>query len=85
MAGEHKGSSHDDGDLGGKTCPGAPTRRGEAGLRLDGQHTGKLRVSVACLDVVGLALEAYKEGGKKGRWLRRRSHQVDDVVVASSG
>jgi hypothetical protein len=47
------------------TCPGAPTRRGAAGLRLNGQHTDKLRVPAARLDVAGLALEAYKDTGKK--------------------
>jgi hypothetical protein len=65
MAGEHKGSSHNDGELGVMTSPGAPTRHGAAGLRLDGQHTGKIRVPTACLDVAGLALEENKEGGKK--------------------
>jgi hypothetical protein len=57
MAGEHKGSSHGDGELGGMTSPGAPTRRGTAGLRLDGQHTGNIRVSAARLDVAGPSLE----------------------------
>jgi hypothetical protein len=65
MAGEHKGSSHGDGELGGMTSPGAPTRRGAAGLRLDGQHTGKIRVPATRLDVAGAALEAYKEGSNK--------------------
>jgi hypothetical protein len=43
-------------------CPGAPTRRGAARLRLDGQHTGKIRVPAARFDVAGPALEGIQEG-----------------------
>jgi hypothetical protein len=46
------------------TSPGAPTRRGAAGLRLDGQHTGKVRVPAARLDVAGPALES-NQGGRE--------------------
>jgi hypothetical protein len=44
--------------------PGAPTRRGAAGLRLEGQHTCKVRVPAACLDVVGPTL-ASNQGGRE--------------------
>jgi hypothetical protein len=44
--------------------PGAPTRREAAGLRLDGQHTGKIWVPAARLDVTGPALEDI-QGGKE--------------------
>jgi hypothetical protein len=63
-AGEHIGSSHGDDELGGMTSPGAPTHRGAPGLRLDGQHTGKVRVPAARLDVAGPALE-IKQGGRE--------------------
>jgi hypothetical protein len=36
-----------------------------AGLWLDGQHTGKIRVPATRVNVAGPALEANKEGGKK--------------------
>jgi hypothetical protein len=63
-AGEHKGSSHGDGELGGMTSPRALTRRGAAGVWLDGQHTGKIRVPTVCLDVANPALES-NQGGRE--------------------
>jgi ketosteroid isomerase-like protein len=47
------------------TSPGALTRRGAAGLRLDDQHTVKIRVPAARLYVAGTTQEASKEEGKK--------------------
>jgi hypothetical protein len=44
--------------------PGAPTRRGAAGLRLEGRHTGKVRVPAARLDVAGPTL-ASNQGGRE--------------------
>jgi hypothetical protein len=64
-SGDLRGSSHGDGEPGDMTCPGAPTCHGAAGLRLDGQHTGMVRVPAARLDVAGPALKKTKEGGEK--------------------
>jgi hypothetical protein len=89
-AGEHIGSSHGDGELGGMTSPGAPTRRGAVGLRLDGQHTGKVRVPAACLDVAGQALISIQGGREEedgrgvlmlGRWCSCGRLGVDGGVA----
>jgi hypothetical protein len=46
------------------TSPGAPTHREAAGLRLDGQHIGKIRIPAARLYITGTTQEAFKEEGK---------------------
>jgi hypothetical protein len=64
--------------------PGALTHRGAAGLRLDGQHTGKIRIPAACLYVAGTTQEASKEEGKE-KMAAGCSRWVVGVVVAGSG
>jgi hypothetical protein len=41
---------------------GAPTHRGAAILRLEGQHTGRSRSLTACLDVAGPTQESIQGG-----------------------
>jgi hypothetical protein len=57
------------------TSSGAPTRRGAAGLRLDGQHTGKIWVPAARLDVAGPALEDIQG--------RREEVKMDTAALTS--
>jgi hypothetical protein len=66
------------------TSPGAPTHRGAAGLRLDGQHTGKIRIPAVRLYVAGTTQEAFKEEGKK-KMAAGCSRWGGGVVVAGSG
>jgi hypothetical protein len=61
-AGIHRGTSHGDGELESMKSPGAPTRRGVAVLRLDGQHTGRARFPAVRLDVAGPTQESIQGG-----------------------
>jgi hypothetical protein len=85
-AGIHRGTSHGDGELGSMKSPGAPTRRGAAVLRLDGQHTGRARFPAVRLDVAGPTQESIQggreeEGGRgvltSGQWCSRGRLGVD--------
>jgi hypothetical protein len=82
-AGIHRGTSHDDGELGSMIGSGAPTRRGVAVLRLEGQHTGRSRCPAARLDVAGSTQESIQGGGEK-MMAAGCSRRVGSVVVAGS-
>jgi hypothetical protein len=79
----HRGTSHGDGELRSMKSPGAPTCRGAAVLRLDGQHTGRARFPTAHLYIAGTT-QGSIQGGRESEVGHGVLTLVGGVVVAGS-